>query len=70
MRQRTVKEKVGDGIIIIKPYDTNTRHKLKLSCLRIFLILERDFLISFLILLFSDGTKEKVEDVENAGGES
>ena len=31
---------------------------------------ERDFLISFLILLFSDGTKEKVEDVENAGGES
>ena len=28
------------------------------------------FLISFLILLFSDGTKEKVEDVENAGGES
>ena len=43
------------------------RHKLKLSCL---VILERDFLISFLILLFSDGTKEKVEDVENAGGES
>ena len=32
--------------------------------------LERDFLIDFLIFQFSDGTKEKVEDVENAGGES
>lgn len=32
--------------------------------------LKRDFLVSFLIFSFSDGTKEKVEDVENAGGES